>query len=1514
MPELRENLKTIFGRALEIRSDGERANYLDQACADDESLRAEVDDLLGAMKRAGNFLGGSSPADATLDQPSLERPGTQIGRYKLLQEIGEGGFGVVYMAEQREPVRRKVALKIIKPGMDTRAIVARFEAERQALALMDHPNIAHVFDAGATESGRPYFVMELVHGVALTEYCDQTQLTTAERLELFVQVCQAVQHAHQKGIIHRDLKPSNVMVTLYDGVPVPKVIDFGVAKATGGQLTEKTAFTGYGQMIGTPLYMSPEQTALSALDVDTRSDVYSLGVLLYELLTGTTPFTKEQLREAGIDEIRRMIREDEPLQPSARISTLGATATTVSTHRKTAPAKLGKLLRRDLDWIVMKALQKDRTRRYQTASDFARDIQRYLADEPIEAKPPTLVGRMAKWGRRHRPLLRSAAVALAAAIAVLVVSAFLLLDAYEGEKREHRAAVANASEAKNNAAKAQDNAAKAQKNYAIAREAVKQMLTRVANEQVAKIPEMKEIRRSLLEDAVAFYTELLKLTPRDPLAYFERGHVYELLAQYDKGRADYEKAIELDPDNPEFHYDLACLCVNCPDVAQRDATHGLEHAKRAVELQPKDAKYRGTLAIAYGALGAKKESVSELEKLVELAPDTDLANLAAAHLSWRNDQDYKRAVPFVQKAIDLSPSEPEPYLRLGELYVNLGEDEKALAAVNKGLEIHPTPMTPGAFAYYLTRGDIYARRKMYAAALADYDKSVELGPFRSYTYKRRGLVHFYLKDYEKALADIAKAVELKPDDTSNLRWIPIELAAKCPDAGFRQRLVGLIDKTIEKVGDQGGLYAWRAIFLATLDRRQEALAALAKLRELNPSLAWREGTFEEILVHSYGLLTPDDRRLGKAVDYLRERAQASDTVSPPLIRWASQWVPAAMRGTDNLPGIAFVSDLPWLRSTCGWGSPVAARNSNHWSGTILIDRLPYALGIYTNAFDDAQPADVVLDVTGQEFSTFKAQVGLPEANGSVQYQVLVDGNTRGETAVLRGGMLRSLEVDVAGAKEIVLRVLNGGDGNAYDSAAWGFARLLRADAVDPLEEPPAELRSASEAKAGLFLAEVHSRLDQKDLARRWYDKAVEWMDKNAPKDEQLLRFRAEADEEQAISALAGDPQAIMRLAKSAAKAPDQPDLRRRLALVVIRRVDGALRENRFNEAITMLQTLPKDFSGGADYRWGVVKCLSRNGQHDGAIASLEKLTADFPAAAEYRKELAGMYFNWGDKPFHEGDLEKAFPDLDRALQCDPNYSEAYDHRGFVYLSRGELDKAIADYDQAIRFGPAYPSSYWNRASAYLGKGEFDKANADLAKAIDSKPDDANLRYLLACARLATARVEEYRRDCGEMLQRFAETNDAANARWTAWTCVLTPDSVVDWQKPIALAERAAKSDSKAFHFVNTLGSVLYRAGRFEEAIQRLGEADRLAQDGTGKPPPSPTYTWYFLAMTHHRLGHHEEAKKWLDKAVESTEKALADHEAGKELLVWNRRLTLKLLRDEAEALFCSTHPKTQSGR
>jgi WD40 repeat protein/serine/threonine protein kinase len=411
--------KSIFGKALELEP-AARSAYLDEACAGDPGLRARIDGLLAAHGQAGEFMRRPAAAEITAGyEPIAERPGTVIGPYKLMEQVGEGGMGLVFVAEQTQPVRRKVALKVVKPGMDSRQVVARFEAERQALAIMDHPNIARVLDAGETASGRPYFVMELVRGTSITDFCDRHHLTPRQRLELFLQVCAAVQHAHQKGVIHRDLKPSNVLVSRHDATPVVKVIDFGVAKALGQELTDKTLFTGLAQMVGTPLYMSPEQAGMSDLDVDTRSDVYSLGVLLYELLTGTTPFSMERFRAAGYDEVRRIIREEEPPRPSTRLSTLGLAASMVSTNRGTEPRKLSALVRGELDWVVMKALEKDRNRRYDSPSAFAADVQCYLDDEAVQACPPSAWYRLRKFARRNKGgALTAASLALGVVLAI----------------------------------------------------------------------------------------------------------------------------------------------------------------------------------------------------------------------------------------------------------------------------------------------------------------------------------------------------------------------------------------------------------------------------------------------------------------------------------------------------------------------------------------------------------------------------------------------------------------------------------------------------------------------------------------------------------------------------------------------------------------------------------------------------------------------------------------------------------------------------------------------------------------------------------------------------------------------------------------------------------------------------------------------------------------------------------------------------------------------------------------
>jgi tetratricopeptide (TPR) repeat protein/tRNA A-37 threonylcarbamoyl transferase component Bud32 len=499
---------------------------------------------------------------AAADSSALsEQPGTTIGPYKLLEQIGEGGMGVVFMAEQQEPVRRRVALKLIKPGMDTRQVIARFEAERQALAVMDHPGIAHVLDAGATPSGHPYFVMELVRGVPITTYCDENNLPVRERLELFASVCQAIQHAHTKGIIHRDIKPNNVLVTRQDGRPAVKVIDFGVAKAIGQQLTEKTLFTNFAQMVGTPLYMSPEQAEQSGVDIDTRSDIFSLGVLLYELLTGSTPVNEEQMRKAAFDEIRRIIREDEAQIPSMRISS-SDTLPAIAAHRHIEPARLSKLVRGELDWIVMKALEKDRNRRYETANAFAADVAHYLNDEHVQACPPSAAYRFGKFARRNRVALVTATLVVSTLVAGTIVSTWQAIRAEtartaEAEQRKI-AEVARWAEseqrkaAETERAEAQKQRVQAEANFKRARETVDEYFTLVSESTLLDVPGLQPLRKELLDKSLQFYKNTAVERASDPRAladlavtYIRVAEINHTIDRNDDAVAAIDQAVEL---------------------------------------------------------------------------------------------------------------------------------------------------------------------------------------------------------------------------------------------------------------------------------------------------------------------------------------------------------------------------------------------------------------------------------------------------------------------------------------------------------------------------------------------------------------------------------------------------------------------------------------------------------------------------------------------------------------------------------------------------------------------------------------------------------------------------------------------------------------------------------------------------------------------------------------------------------------------------------------------------------
>jgi len=607
-----------------------------------------VDELAGKYPDLADRIRELFPAMIAMEQPALgatvdlapsvERVGATIGRYKLLERIGEGGFGVVYMAEQQHPVRRKVALKVVKPGMDSCQVLARFEAERQALAIMDHPNIAKVFDAGATDAGRPYFVMELVRGEPITEFCDRNQLSPRARLELFAQVCRAVQHAHTKGVIHRDIKPTNVLVEMHDTSPVVKVIDFGVAKALGQELTDKTLFTGFAQLLGTPLYMSPEQAGRSALDIDTRSDIYSLGVLLYELLTGTTPFDRERFKRAAHDEICRIIREEEPPKPSTRLSESKASLLSISAQRQTEPATLTRLVRGELDWIVMKALEKDRARRYETASGMAHDIERYLRSEPVEACPPSSLYRFKKFVRRNKGPVLAAALVLIALIAGIAGTSFGLMRAEQARRAEAKRAAGERQ------ARQESQEREAETNAVL--DFVENKVLAAARPEglYGGLGHDVTLRRAI-EVALPFVDESFKDRPLiEARLRMTLGWSFEILSEHKIGGEQFSKALALYAkhrgpnhlDTIESKYALATSYDHAGrhDEALKLFKDALAHFKAKLGPEHSDTlKCMHGLAISYLRHGRHAESIKLLEETLKLRKAKPGSNRRATLIS-----------------------------------------------------------------------------------------------------------------------------------------------------------------------------------------------------------------------------------------------------------------------------------------------------------------------------------------------------------------------------------------------------------------------------------------------------------------------------------------------------------------------------------------------------------------------------------------------------------------------------------------------------------------------------------------------------------------------------------------------------------------------------------------------------------------------------------------------------------------------------------------------------------------
>jgi serine/threonine protein kinase len=992
--------KEIFLAALTQPSAGERALFLDHACGADAVLRGQIEALLAEHAKLGSYL--EVPVTAgqqTLNEPPTpERLGAFIGPYKLLQQIGEGGMGAVYMAEQIQPVQRKVALKLIKPGMDSRQVIARFEAERQALAMMDHVNIARVFDGGTTENGRPYFVMELVHGVPITRYCDDNQLTPRERLELFVPVCQAIQHAHQKGIIHRDIKPSNVMVTLYDGKPVPKIIDFGVAKATEQKLTERTLFTQFGTMVGTFEYMAPEQAETSALGVDTRCDIYSLGVLLFELLTGSTPLTAKRMKEAAYTEILRMIKEEEPPKPSTRLSDTGEGLASIAAQRKTEPAKLTRLVRGELDWIVMKTLEKDRNRRYATANDFATDVERYLSDEPVLACPPSAGYRLRKFARRNKGVLTATLIIAITLVGGMVVSA-----------RQTSKANARHLEAENARQEAIANLQQA-------REAVDQMLTRVAEEKLYSTPQTELLRKGLLEDALKIYERLLRQAGSDPAirlgsgeVHRRTGQIYQQLGQHDQAEQAYREAIAL--------------------------------LEKLVADSLTDPANRLALTLSYHGLGS---AVSDLGRFAE------------------SESALRQAIGTIQGLIADFP-EHDGYLRIrSALEADLAWVSERLTRVAGKLKTEEA-----------CRENLQLQKKLLAAAPNDPQRrhavayaQLELG---------RSLQSGQPQKAERLFRDaIAENAKL----TSEFPHTP-QYRTNLAEAYHH---LFLLLRTNRRYEEAEGIY-------------HESLPHIDKVVADAPHAPYPRRLLIEHY-WDYALMQEDAGRLQDAEKAFGQAILGAEAMCSRFPTYA--WAPARLACVYNHVGKKHQSDGRFAEAEAVYRKALDVSEKS-------ARALPH-MELRCRLADSCLNLGLLLKTKGREAEAervfrklFEPKLVSAEACNDVAWVLATD----------TARPLRPPDLAVTFARKAV--ELAPADGVVWTTLGVAQFRAQHwQESIDALQKSQ-ELRKGGASVAWFFLAMAQWELGARDEARRSYDRAVKSMNQHKPDDEEVRRFRAEAE-------------------------------------------------------------------------------------------------------------------------------------------------------------------------------------------------------------------------------------------------------------------------------------------------------------------------------------------------------------------------------------------------------------------
>jgi tetratricopeptide (TPR) repeat protein len=1509
----RPDIEAIFFAACHMEPEN-RAAYLDEVCGGDAELRQRVEQFLSAQAELGSFLEPrAAPLVGTVDEPVTESPGTVIGAYKLLEPIGEGGFGVVFMAEQQRPVRRKVALKILKPGMDTRQVVARFEAERQALALMDHPSIAKVLDGGQTDSGRPYFVMDLVKGLPITDYCDQAQLTLRERLELFGHLCQAVQHAHQKGIIHRDLKPTNVLVTLHEGTPLVKVIDFGIAKALGQQLTDKTLFTGFAQMIGTPLYMAPEQAALSNVDVDTRSDVYSLGVLLYELLTGTTPFDKDRIKELSFDELRRIIREEEPPRPSTRISTLGKAATTLSTQRKSDPRRLSQLCRGELDWIVMKALEKDRNRRYESASALAADVQRYLHDEPVQACPPSAWYRFRKFTRRKKTGLVVAACVFLALAGIAVGIGWAVRDHAAREEEIERDRLAREEQIERD---------------------------RLAREE--QIERDRLAREAALDQAVA---QTLEAT--GPL--MEKEKWPEALAAVE--RADQLLAAAGRTERPsrllELRKDLAMaerlegIDAQPKKYLEAGAIDSIDHETKktfptyapwAVEMLLEERKVDAAFARAFREFGIDVDALAPAEAAARIARSSIHAVLIKALDEWgprrREEASLRGATnPDWTKLIEIARlADPDPWrnrcreavLRrdrqaleqladtvpipqvsprtlwlLGVTLNEVGGLDKAVTLLKRAQHQYPTDLwineRLGIFSLY--RGarryddavrfysiavalrpqraklhhDLYLvlmEKGAYEDAVAESSRAIELDPNNATWWYARGNVYgSRLNQYDKAVADFTKVIELDRKFTS--AWS--ERGSAYSGLGQYDKALADFNEAIRLDPKKAHFYVGRGWTYEKLKQYDNAIADYTEALKLDPknrgALVSRGDLYRSL--HQY------EKALADYSTYTALKPNEGGThIGHPGWVW-------------KIRGDVYTRLRQYDKALADYSKAVELdpKNDKAWA----------AQGDAYTQLKQYDKAIAVLNKAMERYGMESLAIWINRGNayfGLKQYdKALADYTTAVELA-----------------PKFALPFSNRGDAytqlKQYDKA---FADLNRAIELDPK------------------FARAWSNRGNAYLSLEQYDKAIADCTRAIELDPE--HFNTWNSRGLAYSALKQCDKAINDFTRAIELDPKFAVIwsNRGLAYYRLKQYDKALADctraidldpkdalNWSSRSLAYRELRQYD-KAIADYTRAIeldpknAVFWNNRGSAYSELKQYDKAVADCTRAIELDPKNAVAWNNRGNAYYGLKQYDKALADLTETLKLNPNLAVVWIHRGNAYSGLRQYDKAIADYTRAIELDPKFAVAWSYRGWAFANLRQWDKALADFSRAIEINPDAPRPWCYRALVHLQRDDRAGYRKGCADMRQHFSKSADADSVHWTVWTCIQLPDGVDDWTKLVEWAEKALAADPSNDAWLTTLGAALYRAGRFDEAVRRLTEAEAAFKKAKASPS-TITYTWLFLAMAEERRGHPEQARKWLAGAVREIEQPPAERANDPGVGSWNRRLTLLLLRGEAEAL------------